>query len=82
MIPFFQAEKALTKGKNWFDMKAPEMTEETKNDLLVLQYRNALDPKRFYKAPDLKTVPKYFQVRMIPNRTLDAGLVCNSRSKV
>ena len=43
-------------------MKAPEMTDEQKNDLMVLQWRRALDPKRFYKAPDIKALPKYFQV--------------------
>ena len=52
----------MTKGKNWFEMKAPEMTEELKNDLTVIQYRNILDPKQFYKAPDRKVLPKYFQV--------------------
>ncbi len=64
----FQAEREMTKGNNWFDMKAPDMTEEKKNDLLVLQYRNSLDPKRFYKALDLKTLPKYFQVRFPEHR--------------
>ena len=43
-------------------MPAPDVTEEMKNDLLVLQMRRALDPKRFYKAPDRKGLPKYFQV--------------------
>lgn len=45
-------------------MKAPEMTEETKNDLTVVQMRKALDPKHFYKRsasrPDAN--PKYFEV--------------------
>ena len=44
-------------------MPAPEMTEEKKNDLLVLQMRKTLDPKQFYKAPDMKAFPKFFQVR-------------------
>ncbi|ELT97559.1 hypothetical protein CAPTEDRAFT_183521 [Capitella teleta] len=54
-------ERSKTKGKDWFNMKAPEMTEEKKNDLMVIKMRNALDPKRFYSAPDLKGLPKYFQ---------------------
>ena len=54
----------MSKGKNWFEMKAPEMTEDLKNDLTVLQYRRVLDPKRFYKAPDLKVLPKFFQVNV------------------
>lgn len=59
---FRQKERAKTKGRSWFDMSAPEMTEEKKNDLLVLQMRKTLDPKQFYKAPDIKAFPKYFQV--------------------
>ena len=51
-----------TKGDNWFGMKAPELTEETRRDLEVLQMRNALDPKRFYKKNDHVELPKYFQV--------------------
>lgn len=43
-------------------MPAPEVTEEVKNDLKILQMRAALDPKRFYKKNDLKVLPKYFQV--------------------
>ena len=59
----FQAEREKTKGKDWFNLPATELTEEKKNDLMVLQYRRALDPKRFYKAPDIRAIPKYFQVR-------------------
>lgn len=43
-------------------MRPPEMTDEVKRDLEVLQMRNVLDPKRFYKHNDRKTLPKYFQV--------------------
>ncbi len=50
-------------------MRAPEMTEEQKNDLTVLQMRQSLDPKRFYKGPDIRGLPKFFQVkkRLFPN---------------
>ena len=58
-----QQEKMNSKGKNWFDMKAPEMTEEQKNDLKILQMRHVLDPKAFYKRNDLKNLPKFFQVK-------------------
>ncbi|XP_064616059.1 deoxynucleotidyltransferase terminal-interacting protein 2-like [Liolophura sinensis] len=54
-------ERAMTKGNNWYNMPATELTEERKNDLKVLQMRHALDPKRFYRANDLHTAPKYFQ---------------------
>lgn len=43
-------------------MKAPELTEELKNDLKALQMRSAMDPKRFYKKNDREGFPKYFQV--------------------
>ncbi|KAL3872194.1 hypothetical protein ACJMK2_040136 [Sinanodonta woodiana] len=54
-------EREKTKGKNWFQMPAPEMTEERKHDLTILQMRKALDPKRFYKGNDIKALPRYFQ---------------------
>ncbi|KAK3588636.1 hypothetical protein CHS0354_038866 [Potamilus streckersoni] len=54
-------EREKTKGKNWFQMPAPEMTEERKHDLSILQMRKALDPKRFYKGNDIKALPRYFQ---------------------
>ncbi|KAJ2723312.1 rrna-processing protein fcf2 [Coemansia sp. Benny D115] len=55
-----------TAGKQWFDMKAPVMTQELKNDLRVLQLRNVLDPKRFYKKDGAsKKTPKYFEVGTI-----------------
>ncbi len=58
-----QAERAKTAGPDWFGMKAPEMTEENRRDLELLQMRSALDPKRFYKKNDHEGLPKYFQVR-------------------
>ncbi|MPC67215.1 Deoxynucleotidyltransferase terminal-interacting protein 2 [Portunus trituberculatus] len=42
-------ESEKTKGPGWFNMKAPELTEEAKRDLEVLQMRSVLDPKRHYK---------------------------------
>ncbi|KAJ1961321.1 rrna-processing protein fcf2 [Dipsacomyces acuminosporus] len=59
-------ERASTAGKNWFGMKAPVLTQEIKNDLRVLQLRNVLDPKRFYKKNSGNTkVPKYFEMGTI-----------------
>ena len=43
-------------------MPATEMTDEKKNDLMLLRMRQSLDPKRFYKGPDMTALPKYFQV--------------------
>lgn len=56
-------EKEKTKGFHWYNMSAPEMTDEKKNDLMVVQMRQALDPKHFYKrSTTTKTQPKYFEV--------------------
>lgn len=46
-------------------MKAPEVTEELKNDIQILQMRSALDPKKFYKRNEMKTVPKYFEMGQV-----------------
>lgn len=51
------------KGRGWYNMPMAEMTEEKKNDLMVIQMRKVLDPKRFYKGPDIRgALPKYVQV--------------------
>lgn len=64
-------ERAKTKGKQWFNMPAPEMTEEVRRDLEVIQMRSVLDPKHFYKKNDLKVLPKYFQVGKVIDSPLD-----------
>ncbi|XP_032073978.1 deoxynucleotidyltransferase terminal-interacting protein 2 isoform X2 [Thamnophis elegans] len=64
-------DRAKTTGDGWFGMKAPEMTEELKNDLKALQMRAAIDPKRFYKKNDRKGLPKYFQVGTIVDSPAD-----------
>ncbi|XP_011402671.2 PREDICTED: deoxynucleotidyltransferase terminal-interacting protein 2-like [Amphimedon queenslandica] len=57
-----KVEREKSAGSNWFDMPAPEMTEELKNDLKVLQMRETLDRSHHYKKSDWKKLPKYFQV--------------------
>ncbi|XP_048270611.1 deoxynucleotidyltransferase terminal-interacting protein 2 isoform X2 [Bombus terrestris] len=64
-------ERAKTKGKSWFNMPAPELTPEVKNDLQVIRMRSVLDPKHFYKKNDLKTIPKYFQIGKVMDSHLD-----------
>ncbi|XP_030640856.1 deoxynucleotidyltransferase terminal-interacting protein 2 [Chanos chanos] len=64
-------EREKTTGDGWFNMKAPELTEELKNDLKVLQMRSAVDPKRFYRKNDRKGPPKYFQVGTVVDTPLD-----------
>jgi len=59
----FQMERETTKGGGWFNMPVAEMTDEKKNDLMVIQMRKVLNPKRFYKGPDIRgALPKYVQV--------------------
>jgi hypothetical protein len=70
----FQKEREKTKGSNWFNMKAPEVTEELKNEIQILQMRSALDPKKFYKRNEMKTVPKYFEVRWMDEICLEVQL--------
>ncbi|KAE8742567.1 hypothetical protein FOCC_FOCC011861 [Frankliniella occidentalis] len=64
-------EREKTAGRNWFNMKAPEITEEMKNDLEVLKMRSTLDPKHFYKKNDFKNLPKYFQVGRVVESAAD-----------
>ncbi|KAG7487779.1 hypothetical protein MATL_G00027140 [Megalops atlanticus] len=64
-------EREKTTGDGWFNMKAPELTEELKNDLKVLKMRAAMDPKRFYKKNDRDGFPKYFQVGTVVDSPVD-----------
>lgn len=64
-------ERDKTKGKKWFNLPAPEMTEEVKRDLEVIQMRSALDPKHFYKRNDMQGLPKYFQIGKVVDAPLD-----------
>ncbi|XP_053247638.1 LOW QUALITY PROTEIN: deoxynucleotidyltransferase terminal-interacting protein 2 [Podarcis raffonei] len=66
-----RAEREKTTGNGWFGMKAPEMTDELKNDLKALKMRAAIDPKRFYKKNDREGVPKYFQVGTVVDSPID-----------
>ncbi|XP_078605055.1 deoxynucleotidyltransferase terminal-interacting protein 2-like [Branchiostoma floridae x Branchiostoma japonicum] len=64
-------EREASTGRKWFDMKAPELTAETKNDLDVLKMRKVLDPKRFYKKNDREAYPKYFQMGTVEDSPAD-----------
>lgn len=60
-----------TTGKDWFDMKAPEITPEIKDDLKAIQLRDIIDPARFYKKMDRNETPKFFQIGTIMDNILD-----------
>ncbi|KAJ8681443.1 hypothetical protein QAD02_017230 [Eretmocerus hayati] len=68
---FRKREREKTKGKKWFNLPAPEMTEEVKHDLEVIQMRSVLDPKHFYKKNDIKALPKYFHIGKVIDSPLD-----------
>ena len=64
-------EREKTKGKDWYNMSAPEMTEERQRDLELLQMRHVLDPKRFYKKNNSENLPKYFQIGTVVDNAAD-----------
>uniref|UniRef100_A0A8D2AD10 Deoxynucleotidyltransferase terminal interacting protein 2 n=1 Tax=Sciurus vulgaris TaxID=55149 RepID=A0A8D2AD10_SCIVU len=64
-------ERQKTAGDGWYGMKAPELTDELKNDLKALKMRASMDPKRFYKKNDRDGFPKYFQVGTIVDNPAD-----------
>ena len=64
-------EREKTKGKDWYDMPALEMTEERQRDLELLQMRSVLDPKRFYKKNTSEALPKYFRIGTIQDNAAD-----------
>ncbi|CAB3411106.1 unnamed protein product [Caenorhabditis bovis] len=61
-------EREKTKGSQWFNMPATEITEERKRDLELLQMRGVLNPQAHYRRNDRQVLPKYFQV----GRVVDA----------
>uniref|UniRef100_UPI0037E7CD04 deoxynucleotidyltransferase terminal-interacting protein 2 n=1 Tax=Semicossyphus pulcher TaxID=241346 RepID=UPI0037E7CD04 len=66
-----RVEREKSTGDSWFNMKAPELTQELKGDLQVLKMRGSMDPKRFYKKNDRDGFPKYFQVGTVMDSPVD-----------
>ncbi|XP_023254322.1 deoxynucleotidyltransferase terminal-interacting protein 2 [Seriola lalandi dorsalis] len=66
-----RAEREKSTGDGWFNMKAPEISQELKGDLQVLKMRGSMDPKRFYKKNDRDGFPKYFQVGTVADNAVD-----------
>uniref|UniRef100_A0A2M4AI08 Putative fcf2 pre-rrna processing n=1 Tax=Anopheles triannulatus TaxID=58253 RepID=A0A2M4AI08_9DIPT len=65
-------ERQKTKGKSWFNIPAPEMTPELKNQLDLIQMRTVLDPKKYYQRAEKKRkLPKYFQVGTVLESPLE-----------
>uniref|UniRef100_A0AC35UCU9 Fcf2 domain-containing protein n=1 Tax=Rhabditophanes sp. KR3021 TaxID=114890 RepID=A0AC35UCU9_9BILA len=58
-------DRESTAGAGWFNMKAPEMTEEVVRDLELIQMRATLDPTVHYRKNDRDVLPKHFQIGRI-----------------
>ena len=71
-------EDSKTAGKKWFNLPAPIITPELKQDLKAIQLRSIIDPSRFYKKFDRKKLPKYFHVGTVQDNIVDGK---NSRLK-
>lgn len=56
----------------WFDMKAPEMTDELEADIEALAMRGSAASWTGYKKSDYKKGPKFFQV---PPPTLRSAFI-------
>lgn len=48
--------------REWYELPAPQMTKEIEHDLRLLGLRGILASDRFYKRPDSKKLPTYFQM--------------------
>ncbi|CAI2378822.1 unnamed protein product [Moneuplotes crassus] len=66
-------KKVKTAGKSWFDMKAPELTDEVLMDLKAIKMRNLIYKKRFYKGNDSRELPKFFQIGTVVSNGNEMG---------
>ncbi|DBB11920.1 TPA: hypothetical protein ACH3X3_006060 [Trebouxia sp. C0006] len=79
-----QKLKPESAGKQWFDLPAQQLTDETRRDLKLLQLRGTFDPKRFYKSSDHKKgLPKFFQIGTVVEASADfySGRLSNRERK-
>ena len=64
-------ENKRTTGPKWFNMKAPELTKELKQELKAVQLGNLSQPFQFHKKNDRKGYAKFFQIGTIQDNILD-----------
>ncbi|GIL51425.1 hypothetical protein Vafri_7411 [Volvox africanus] len=62
---------ASSTSKEWFQLPAPKITNEVKQELQLLRLRGAYDPKRFYKSFDNTKLPKHFQLGTVVDNPQD-----------
>lgn len=72
------ADREKDAGKAWGKMEKVELTEELKNDLKTIKFRNQIFPKRFYKNNDSDNLPKYFQIGTV----VDGSGIGNIRDRL
>uniref|UniRef100_A0A0R3RN61 Fcf2 domain-containing protein n=1 Tax=Elaeophora elaphi TaxID=1147741 RepID=A0A0R3RN61_9BILA len=58
-------DRERTKGDDWYNLPAGEMTEERERDLEIIQMRGSIDSKAHYRKNDRSVLPKYFQIGTI-----------------
>ena len=64
-------ENKRTTGPKWFNMKAPELTTELKQELKAVQLGKLSEPFQFHKKSDRKGYAKFFQIGTIQDDILD-----------
>jgi len=64
-------ENKRTTGPKWFNMKAPELTTELKQELKAVQLGKLSEPFQFHKKNDRKGYAKFFQIGTIQDNILD-----------
>ena len=58
-------------GPMWFNMTAPEMTPELKEDLKAMQVKQYTDATQFFKKNDKKKLAKFFKIGTIQDNILE-----------
>ena len=64
-------EMKNTTGPLWYNMKAPELTPELKEDLKAMQIKQYTDPTQFFKKNDKNKLEKFFQIGTIQDNILE-----------
>ena len=64
-------ENKNSTGPKWFNMKAPELTTELKQELKAVKLGNLSTPFEFHKKSDRKGYAKFFQIGTIQDNILD-----------
>ena len=75
-------ENKNTTGPKWFNMRAPELTTELKQELKAVQLGSLSEPYHFHKKRDRKGYAKFFQIGTIQDNILDGKASRLKKSEV